>query len=248
LVNVATVLVPLSAAFLFGILTGRSSGFFIGVTLLSFGPLIFGVNDLIFELADSVEREQKRRRALAIEVETFARHREEFVRELRTLGFDELWQICLALNQRQRGIAKSKGDPVVDALERVGWIAPSAGFNAFGFPYYFTDAAWIVLNRLGALVFEERDLLARQRLVRVETLPPYVPPPEVRSLEERLLELPGRLAMTVIAGFAGFFGIIATGSIATAIFFAMLALGVGVVIGLGLAIDEVLSWIGRLLG
>ncbi|MBM3505933.1 MAG: hypothetical protein FJX65_18985 [Alphaproteobacteria bacterium] len=248
LVNWASVIVPLALAWGFGLATGRSGGFFFGVTILSLGTIVFGINDLVFEIADSIEREQKRRKVAAQEAAVIVQHRAEFLRRVGTLGFDELWLVCMALHQRQRGIAKTFGDPVAEALVEAGWISRAQGFTAFGFPYYFTEEAWVVLNDLGAKVFEERNLLARQKGIAVESLPAFVPPPAYKTLEERLLELPGRLVVTLFSGLAGFFGFVAAGSVASAVLWLMLGAAAAVIIGLGLAIDEIVGWIGGLLG
>jgi hypothetical protein len=236
----ATFLVPLSLAAVVGAASGQSPAFYLGMAIVSGLPVIVGVHDWIFDFAEWIEREKRRRIEAVRRAAVIAARGSEFRRALSEMSFAELRLLCQAFNLRLKGIARAADSLEVTGLLQRGIVYEEQGYTPGGFPFYFTDEAWVLINELPHDVFAARDALARHSNMPAATLPPMRPLAVVVPLWKRAAMLPPRLALTVVfvavqtAGFLVFgHAVAAAYMLLVAIAAAVLLVG-GWLIGLGI--------------
>ncbi len=239
----ATFLVPLALASAIGAATGESVGFYIGMAIVSGLPVVVGVHDWIFDLVQWVERERLRR----IEAARRARIAEErgatFRTALSEMSFAELRLICQAFNLRLRGVARSADSLEVSGLLSRGFIFAERGYTPGGFPFYFTDEAWVLINELPEEVFAARDARASRTNTPLASLPPMrmvaVPAP----FWKRAAALPPRLVLTAVILLVQAMGFLVFGQAVAAAYMLLVGIAVSILLVGGWLIGLGLAWL-----
>jgi len=229
----ATFLIPLALAIVIGVATGQSVGFYIGMAILSGLPVVAGVHDWIFELVQWVERERLRRIEEARRAKIAAERGAAFRDTLAQMSFAELRLLCQAYNLRLRGIARAADSIEVSGLLRRDIIYAEGGYTPGGFPFYFTDEAWVLINELPDAVFGARDALAQRANMPVADLPPRREVAVLAPFWKRAAALPPRLAVTIVILLVQAMGFLVFGQAVAAAYMLLVGLAAAVLIGGG---------------
>ena len=153
----STFVAPLVLATLYGMATGKPWTFYVAVLFLSMFPPIMGAADLVVDFVERAEQERARRAELRRRQAIVEEHGRAFVRQLGQQSYDELWQMSRAVEDNKRGFTKQPSDPACRALIERGLAYAESGFTPSGFPYYFTDQAWVLMTDLAHAVAAQRD-------------------------------------------------------------------------------------------
>ena len=162
-----TYLVPLGTAWAIGLATWQHWTYFLGMTLLSLGPAIVGCADPVGELIDYVGRERRRREQAQAQRATVSQHAVGFLRHIQQQTAEELRLMSQCLIRGRNGFARDAADPVALKLLERGLAYAETGFTPAGFPFYFTDRAWVLMSELRDEVFAAHDRIGS---------PPLTPP------------------------------------------------------------------------
>ncbi|NQV79436.1 MAG: hypothetical protein HQ495_02735, partial [Alphaproteobacteria bacterium] len=165
-----TYLAPLAVAYTVGLITWQHWPYFLVMLILSFGPAIIGCADPVGELVDYVGRERRRREKALAQRATVAQHAVGFLRQIQQQGADELRLMAQCVIRGRNGFNRDATDPVALKLLERGLAVAETGFTPAGFPFYFTDRAWALMNALRDEVFAAHDRIGDT------TLTPTVPP------------------------------------------------------------------------
>jgi len=165
-----TFLVPLGLAYLIGIVTWQSWEFFLVMSILALGPAVFGCADPVGELVDYIGRERRRREQAQSRHQTVEQHAVNFLRLLPDQSAEELRIMAQCLIRGRNGFNRDPGDPVALKLAERGLAYAEPGFTPAGFPFYFTDRTWVLMNELRDEVFAAHDRIG-DRVLTPEPVP-----------------------------------------------------------------------------
>lgn len=163
-----TFLVPLGVAFIVGLITWQHWTYFIVMSLLALGPAVFGCADPVGELIDYVGRERRRHEQARRERETVEAHAVSFLRQLQSQTAEELRLMAQCVIRDRNGFNRDAADPVAQRLLERGFAYAETGFTPAGYPFYFTDRTWVLMNALRDDIFAAHDKISS---------PPVTPPP-----------------------------------------------------------------------
>ncbi len=152
-----TYLVPLAVAYTIGLITWQHWPYFLVMLILSFGPAIIGCADPVGELVDYVGRERRRRQQALSRRAIVAQHAVGFLRQIQHQDADELRLMAQCLIRARNGFNRDSADPMTIKLLERGLVVAEPGFTPAGFPFYFTDRAWVLMNELRDEVFAAHD-------------------------------------------------------------------------------------------
>jgi hypothetical protein len=159
-----TFLVPLGTAYLIGVVTWQSWEFFLVMSILALGPAVFGCADPVGEVVDYIGRERRRREQARARREIVAQHAVGFFRLLPKQGVEELRVMAQCLIRGRNGFNRDPTDPMAQKLLERGLAYAELGFTPAGFPFYFTDRAWVLMTELRDEVFAAHDRISDQIL------------------------------------------------------------------------------------
>lgn len=165
-----TFLVPLALAFLIGLITWQHWTYFLGTTLLAMGPAIFGCADPVGELIDYVGREKRRRDQAHHNAVMVAQHGVGFLRQLQEQSAEELRLMAQCVIRGRNGFDRAADDAVAQRLLQRGLTYAETGFTPAGFPFYFTDRAWVLMEAMRDEIFAAHDRIGSPPVTPV--LPP----------------------------------------------------------------------------
>jgi hypothetical protein len=152
----STFAAPFVLASLYGAATGKPWSFYVAVLFLAMFPPIMGAADLIVDFVERAEQEKARRAELRRRHAIVENHGGDFVRQLGEQSYAELWLMDRAVEDRKRGFTKEPGDAACRALIERGLVYIEEGFTPSGFPYYFTEQAWVLMTELAHAVAAQR--------------------------------------------------------------------------------------------
>lgn len=153
----STFAAPFVLASLYGAATGKPWSFYVAVLFLSLFPPIMGAADLVVDFVERAEQEKARRAKMRRRQAIVEHHGRDFVRQLGEQSYDELWMMSRAVEDRKRGFTRQLGDRACGALIDRGIVYAEHGFTPSGFPYYYTEQAWVLMTELAQAVAAHRD-------------------------------------------------------------------------------------------
>jgi len=157
-------LVPLGTAYAIGLITWQSWEFFLVMSILALGPAVFGCADPVGELVDFIGRERRRREQALARRQTVEQHAVGFLRTLAEQNADELRLMAQCLIRGRNGFNRDPQDPVAQKLLERGIAYAEPKFTPAGFPFYFTDRAWVLMEELRDEVYTAHDRIGDQIL------------------------------------------------------------------------------------
>ena len=165
-----TFLAPLGTAYLIGIITWQSWEIFLVMSILALGPAVFGCADPVGEVVDYIGRERRQREQARARTETVSQHAAGFFRILPEQSVEELRVMALCLIRGRNGFNRDPTDPMAQKLVERGLAYAELGFTPAGFPFYFTDRAWVLMTELRDEVFAAHDRISDQ-ILTPDTIP-----------------------------------------------------------------------------
>ena len=148
---------PVAVAWVFGIATGKEWSFYLAMFMASLFAPIIGVPDMIFAVADWLDRRRKIERANRRTRHIVGEFGEAFREQVAGLGFDELFIMGAAIGKRRPAFNRATGDAATATLMKRGFVTRVTGYRPDGFPFVFVDLTWTLMQELAHEVLLERD-------------------------------------------------------------------------------------------
>ena len=142
-----SIFIPIIVAYLIGLITYQSLGYYIVFFFLAFLPAILGMPDPVGEFIDFVNKEKIKRKSEKYKHLIIDTHRYEFLDKINLFTPETLRLILECVNNNKKGFNKEKDDSVVGILLSNDFIVAPKGYTPSGFPYYFNENIWILVNK-----------------------------------------------------------------------------------------------------
>ena len=188
--------IPIIFAYLLGLLTSQSIGYYIVFFFLAFLPAILGMPDPVGEFFDFVCKEKIRKSNEKYKLLIIETHRNEFLNKINLFSPETLRLILECVNNQKKGFNKEKNDIVVNILLSNDFIFAPKGYTPSGFPYYFNENIWILINKFKYEILKKYNTFSsRPFLLREEFKFRYTPKTFLISIALGILRL---LALLII--------------------------------------------------